>query len=122
MSPTARTLKYLREQGFHAEVVEYYKARRRHDLYGFADVHFVGHGIWGLVQVTSASNHSARWKKITQSDHLQDKVEAVIEAKGEVWVHSWGKKGARGKRKLWALRKERVGVDDLMYHIASVDL
>ena len=39
-SPTQRSLEYLREQGYHPEVVEKYNSftRRTNDLWGFVDI------------------------------------------------------------------------------------
>lgn len=65
MTPTARTLKYLRSLGYVAGVVERYCSftRRRHDLFGFIDIIAVrGDEVLG-VQATTASNLNARIEK-----------------------------------------------------------
>src|SRR5574341_1494009 len=69
-SPTQRSLKLMRERGFYAEVVEHWNqwARKRKDLFGFIDVLCLGDtGDLVGVQSTSASNISARVRKITDS-------------------------------------------------------
>lgn len=69
MSPTARTLKLLRDQGYHAEVVERWIPQRRirKDLFGFIDIVAIMNGQLLGVQATSGSNVSARVKKIKES-------------------------------------------------------
>lgn len=67
-TPTARTLKYLREGlGMTAEVVERFNSftKTRKDLYGFVDIVAVAEdrGIW-FVQATSTDNMAARVHKI----------------------------------------------------------
>jgi hypothetical protein len=65
MTPTARTLAYLRKRGYLAGVVERYCSftKRRHDLFGFIDIVAVrGDEILG-VQATTASNLQARIAK-----------------------------------------------------------
>ena len=69
-SPTQRSLKLMRERGFHAEVVERWipGANIRRDLFGFGDVLCLGdEGELVLVQSTSDSNVAARVKKIADS-------------------------------------------------------
>lgn len=104
MSPTQRSLKKLRDEGWHACVVEKWNtfAKIRNDAFGFGDIlAFRGH-ITALVQTTSDANVSARLKKI------QDIPEAHAWASGatrQIIVHGWGKKGAKGKRKTWECRE-----------------
>jgi hypothetical protein len=65
VSPTQLTLRKLREDGHMAYVVERWNhfAKIRQDLWGF-DVIYCKRGEIGLVQATSASNLSARVKKV----------------------------------------------------------
>lgn len=89
MTPTARTLKKLRAEGWTAAVVE----RRNpgsfntHDLFGFIDVLAIRGGETLAVQTTSASNVSSRLKKIADSEH----VGAVRKAGWAIHVHGWRK-------------------------------
>jgi hypothetical protein len=66
-SPTQRTLKNLRDNGYLAQVVEKYNmfAHVRQDLFGCIDVVGIKEGVNGVlgVQSTSSSNTSARYKK-----------------------------------------------------------
>lgn len=107
MTPTQRTLKRARELGFEAQVVEKWvpQARRRVDLFGCIDVIAVqpGVGIIGI-QTTSGTNHSARMAKARAEPRLQ----TWLGAGGRFECWSWAKRGARGKRKTWELRREAL--------------
>ena len=95
MSPTERTLKRLRKLGYTAAVVERFNvfARIRQDLFGFVDCLGLGVGETLAVQATSASNVSARVKKIAEHPN----VGAVRKAgwRIEVWGWTKGKKEPR---------------------------
>jgi len=97
-SPTQRSLDYLRKAGWHADVVERWipGANIRRDLFGFVDIIALRGSETLAVQTTSASNVSARVRKITDHTALQ----AVREAGWTVHVHGW-RKGANGR---WAVR------------------
>ena len=118
-SPTQRSTKYLRDRGWIVARVE----QRLHmpkspfpitkDAFGFGDLlaarpgrtfNFVPMptGSIALVQVTSGSNHNVRKAKIA-AEPLAAKWK---EAGGVILLHSWAKKGPRGKRKTWTLREE----------------
>lgn len=103
-SPTARSLAHLRDKGYVAEVVEKWNpyARIRIDLGGFADILAWGNGEIVAVQTTSASNVSAREKKILASE----KAHEWVKAGGIISLHGWGLKGPRGKRKTWTLSEK----------------
>ena len=97
VSPTQRSLKFLRESGWRCEVVEYWQAhaRKRKDLWNIVDILCLRDGEILGVQVTSASNVSARVKKITECEALDDIRKASIRLE----VHGWAK-GRDGKYKL----------------------
>lgn len=99
MSPTQLTLRYLREQGYYAEVTEKWNAfaRIRQDLLGFIDVIGIRPKEILGVQTTSASNASARIRKITELATYP----LWKKAGGLVVVHGWAKKNDR-----WELTKE----------------
>ena len=97
MSPTARSLKHLREQGYFVTVAEYWDhfARKRRDLYGIWDLLAIKPGETMAVQTTSGSNVSARVKKISES-------EAIGKCREAGWtchVHGW-RKNAKGRYEL----------------------
>jgi hypothetical protein len=93
LSPTQLTLRYLREQGYTAEVVEHWNphVQRRQDLFGFIDVLGVRPGETIAVQTTSVGGVSHRLKKIADSPLIG----AVREAGWTIHVHGWRKVGNR---------------------------
>jgi|SRR5712664_2965408 len=118
-SPTQRSLKHLREQGWTACVVEKWipQIKRRKDVFGFGDLLAIR--VWdmtlngehtdltvkreiALVQTTSLNNMAAR----------RDKIMAIPEAAywkrsgGMILLHGWAKRGPRGQRKTWQVKEE----------------
>ena len=89
MSPTQRSLKYLREQGYAVWIVEIWNpwARKRQDLFGCIDLLAIGHGHTLAVQTTSRSNVSARVKKIEENEHYPE----MVRSGWKVQVQGWGK-------------------------------
>ena len=65
-TPTSRTLEYLRNEGYIAQVVEMWipHSRTRRDLFGFIDIVAIAEGETIGVQATSTGNMGARVKKI----------------------------------------------------------
>jgi len=100
-SPTQRSLEYLREQGYHCEIVEKWNPWRkiRQDLWGWCDILAIRRDEVLAVQVT-ASGVAARIKKIQESDTVAKVREAGI----RVVVHGWTKR-ANGR---YALRVEDI--------------
>ena len=103
MTPTARSLKYLRDRGYVAGVVERFNSftKRRHDLMGFIDIVAV-RGVETLgVQATSGSNVSARMRKAME----QPDYPVWCQPPRKFVVHGWSKRGKRGERKTWQVRE-----------------
>jgi hypothetical protein len=94
-------LEYLREQGYHCEIVEKWNPWRRirQDLWGWCDILAIRRDEVLAVQVTS-SGVAARIRKIQESDTVLRVREAGI----RVEVHGWTKR-ANGK---YALRVEDI--------------
>jgi hypothetical protein len=86
-SPTQLSLAKLREEGYTVAVVEHWNAfaRIRQDLFGFIDLLALKGKEVLAVQTTTASNMSARVKKI--GDH--ENVGLVREAGWTIHVHGW---------------------------------
>ena len=91
MSPTARTIKKLREEGWTPDVVERWipGANIRRDLYGFIDVLAIKDTETKAIQCTSKGNMASRIRKIEDSDT----VDAVRKAGWSIEVWGWFKKG-----------------------------
>lgn len=104
MSPTQRSLKKLRAEGWLVAVVERWNpyARIRQDLFGFIDLLAIRGNETLAVQTTSGSNVSARLEKIRATQAAALWLES---SSRRITVHGWTKRGARGKRKLWECRE-----------------
>ena len=98
MTPTQRTLALMRKRGYHAEVVERWipGANIRRDFAGVVDVLCLGDGEVVGVQTTSASNVSARVRKIAEAETLP----ALRRAGVRLLVHGWRKVG-----RFWEVRE-----------------
>lgn len=107
MSPTQRTLALARELGFDAQVVEKWNphARIRQDLFGIIDIIAI-HAELGIIgiQATSGSNHSARVAKALAEPRLAK----WLAAGGRFEIWSWAKRGPRGGRKTWQVRRQEI--------------
>lgn len=91
MSPTQRSKAQMEDRGYLVAIVEYWHAfaRQRRDLFGCFDLLGVSEEGTLAVQTTSASNVSARVRKLADS-------EAVAAARKAGWrleVHGWRKVG-----------------------------
>jgi hypothetical protein len=97
-SPTALTLKLLREEGWLCQVVEKWNphARIRQDLFGFIDILCVRDDRTLGVQATSYGNMSSRIRKITDHENLAP----VRKANWELWVIGWRKVNNRWTHKI----------------------
>lgn len=106
-SPTQRTLKFCRDQGWRAQVVEKWNphSKTRLDLFGVIDIVALSGAIIGI-QATSGPNLSSRVQKILASEAALDWVRAG--GKLEAW--GWAKRGAHGARKTWTARRVRFAV------------
>ncbi len=89
MTPTQRSLKYLRDNGYRVAIVEKWNphARIRQDLFGFIDLLAIKDLETLAIQTTSRGNMLARIKKIKESEAFPD----VEKAGWQVIVHGWGK-------------------------------
>lgn len=101
MTPTQRSLAYLREEGYTVAIVERWNphARIRQDLFGFIDLLAIRKGETLAVQVTS-TGVSSRIKKIMESDYLPK----VRDAGWRILVHGW-RKNSKGR---YVLRIEDI--------------
>lgn len=110
MSPTQRSLAYLRKIGYRAAVVEKWNPHVgiRQDLFGFADIFAFApvHPLESsklypvvLVQTTTQAHAADRLAKIAENESAC----AWVRAFGTIEVHGWAKRGPRGKRKTWSV-------------------
>ena len=105
-SPTERTLKLLRAEGWTAAVTERWNphARVRQDLFGFADLLAIRVGETLAVQTCAAASHAARWDKILS----EPRAALWLAAGNGIELISWARQGPRGKVKHWTPRRERI--------------
>jgi len=111
-SPTQRTLKKMRGDGYVCQTVERWCSfsRRRIDLWSCIDVlclHEDHGGVTG-VQTTSASNLSKRKAKILGSEEMR----LFIECGNRMFLHGWRKGGPKGKRKTWICNETQIRLCD----------
>jgi hypothetical protein len=86
-SPTQLSLAMLRDDGWFCWITEHYNyfSKTRQDLWGFVDIIALKPGQRLAIQTTTASNMSARIKKI--ADH--ENVGKVRDADFMIHVHGW---------------------------------
>jgi len=106
LSPTARSLAWLRQRGFLAAVTETWVpgANVRRDLFGFGDILAAKAGEPVLlVQTTSAANVAARLRKIQETPAA-----ALWLQVGRIEVHGWARRAGH-----WCCRVIEVQAADL---------
>lgn len=115
MTPTQRSLKLLREEGWRCEIVERWNphTKTRHDLFGIADLLAIKPGhMPTLVQTTSGSNLSARLKKIAETEGVQD----LIASGFRIEIHGWRtflvKRGGKARR--WVPARHIYGEENCL--------
>ena len=119
MSPTQRSLRYLRDLGYTCEVVEHFNShtKRRKDLFGFGDILAVGNNTTILVQTTTGANMAERERKIITE--CATTARAWLRAGNEIELHGWRglaayrKDGKRKKHDRWEVRLSAVTMEDL---------
>lgn len=103
MSPTQRTLKYYRDQGFLCAITEHWNpfAHIRQDLFGFIDIVAIHAGRIIGIQTTSSAHHAERRDKINSLEASK----RWLEAGGEIHICSWRKSIPRN---VWTPRIEEI--------------
>jgi hypothetical protein len=89
MSPTQRSLKRLRDEGYTVAITERWNpfARVRQDLFGFADLLAMKSGEILAVQTTTASHFAEHRRKINSEARTQ----TWLAAGGRIQLHGWNK-------------------------------
>jgi hypothetical protein len=109
-SPTSRTLKALRSDGYQAGVCEKWNAhcRIRQDLFGFADVAAIKSDVVGtlFIQACAACDQSKRMRKLL----AVPSVRVALESANRVEVWGW-RKSAKTNR--WVVNRLVVTVADV---------
>lgn len=96
ITPTQRTLKYMRDKGYRCWIVEYFNpwVKRRLDLWNCIDILCIGHGETIAIQTTS-TGVAARVKKIRENEYFP----IMLESGWKVVVHGWSK-NTKGEMKM----------------------
>lgn len=117
-SPTQRALADLREAGYSVAIVEKYNSftHTRTDLFGLFDILAISDTETLGVQACAGASHAARRTKLLAHENLPRWNAAGRSA----WVYSYAKRGARGKRKVWTGRRERLDVHALTAAITAI--
>ena len=112
-SPTQRSLKKLRSEGWTCEITEHWNpfARIRKDLFGFIDLLAMRGDELLAVQTTSAANMSAREQKIRA---LQSHALWLASPSRRIIIHGWAKRGKRGQRKTWQCVEREIKTADAL--------
>ena len=98
VTPTQRSMKLMRDRGYHVEVVEKWNSftKTKKDLFGFIDVLCISEGSVVGVQSTSYTNVAARVTKIREHELYP----VVLSSGIQILVHGWHKKG-----RFWEVRE-----------------
>lgn len=113
-TPTQRSLKKLREEGWIAEKVERpwnRYTKRTQDLFGFGDILAFKGSETIIIQTTGGTggNFTERRKKILASAIAKCWTDLGLPCgQRSIIIHGWKKMGAHGTRKLWKCREEQI--------------
>lgn len=109
MSPTQRSLKYLRKIGWRVAITEHYNAfaRVRQDLFGFIDLLAICPTEKPLaVQTTTKSNMYARVTKILELPSTPD----VLKGGMAIQVHGWDGSELTVQEIVWDAKEKKIRV------------
>ena len=115
LSPTQRTLKYLKDEGWKAGIVERWLmgAKVRRDLFNIIDIIAIkpDKGIIGVQ--STGQDFSGHYKKLTQ-EQAQD-TRDWLEAGGRLVLIGWRKLKVKrgGKAMRWTPRIQEIKLEDL---------
>jgi hypothetical protein len=118
ISPTSRTLNYLREQGWIADKVEQFnpyagKFGQRKDMFGFGDIVAMGEN--SIIAVQSCGQAFAEHnRKITEDEKVAPKALRWIECGGRLILIGWRKVKLKrgGKAMRWQPRIKEYSRED----------
>lgn len=109
-SPLSRSIEILKKEGFITQKVEHwnYFAKIRQDFCNFGDLIAFrpGAGTYAI-NATTHTNLSAHLSKYKNNEKLKKWLESGNFF--EIW--SWAKRGKKGKRKTWELKKVPISLD-----------
>jgi hypothetical protein len=112
MSPTARTLKWIRDAGYHAQVVETWvpQTSQRRDLFGVIDIVAVDGTTTLGIQATSTANVAARVQKCLSHDGAKQWLACPTR---QLWVVGWRRYAHPLDGRWWRPTIRRIARSDL---------
>jgi len=118
ISPTSRTLEYIRQQGWLVDKVEQFnpyagKFGQRKDMFGFADLIALGEG--DIIAIQSCGQaFSEHDKKIIEDEEVYPNVIKWLESGGRLLLIGWRKikKKRGGKQMVWSPRIKEYKLGD----------
>jgi len=120
VSNTSRTLNYIREQGWDADIVERFnpyagKFGQRKDMFGFGDVVAMGENSIIAIQ-SCGQSFAAHHRKITEDELVAPKALKWIESGGRLMLIGWRKVKLKrgGKAMRWSPRIKEYEIDDFI--------
>lgn len=120
MTRLQRSIKLLESQGWVVQKVEQWNsfAKKRKDLFGFIDVLAMSENMLVGVQVTAGSGDVAKHIRKIQDEKNH---ELWLRCKGRsIVIHSWEKRGPRGKRKVWTCNATHIGKGGSVWHYGEI--
>ncbi len=125
ISPTSRTLEYIRSQGWIADIVERFnpyagKFGRRKDMFGFGDIIAMGEG--SIIAIQSCGQaFSEHCRKITQDKLVAPNAFLWMKNGGRLMLIGWRKIKLHrgGKAMRWSPRIKEFSISDICYCIKS---
>lgn len=124
ISNTSRTLEYVRSQGWLADKVEYFNpyARKRKDMFGFADIVALGENSIIAIQ-SCGSSFSEHFKKITEEPHVAENALKWLDCKGRILLIGWRKVKLKrgGKAMRWKPRIHEFSKESFFDPIVEKD-
>lgn len=120
ISPTSRTLEYIRQQGWVADKVEQWnpyagKVGQRKDMFGFGDIVAMGEG--NIYAIQSCGNSYAEHdRKITKDERVAPLALKWIENGGKLLLIAWRKVKLKrgGKAMRWQPRIKEYNKKDFI--------
>lgn len=104
-SPAERTIAELKRREYTAHKVEHWNmfAKIRQDFGGFADFLAYKEGEVGVLAINCCLDNGEVQSHVNKYKTMAN-VQTWLKANNKMEVWGWGKRGDRGKRKIWTLR------------------
>ena len=120
ISPTSRTLNYIRSQGWKADKVEQFnpyagKFGQRKDMFGFGDI--VAMGEKSIIAIQSCGqSFSEHHRKLTEDEKVAENALLWIENGGRLMLIGWRKVKLKrgGKAMRWMPRIKEYSIEDFV--------